>query len=73
MNRLVLIVLALAIMVGCGPPTKYHDIRDQEPPPQEEPLKFSNDPLLDSIMWSRYQDCLRNCSDDKKCRKDCCD
>jgi hypothetical protein len=68
MKKLALILLA-AILFGCGPP-KYHDYRDYEYQQQEEPLKFSDDPILDGYYRSQYLEMLRRCgSGDDKCRK----
>ena len=63
MKKIIFIFLCLSFL-SCGPPFKYGDIRDESP--KREAPKFSDDPLLDSIMWYRYQDCLRNCAE-----KDC--
>ena len=52
----IIIIFCLAFL-GCVPP-KYEK---KEIP--EEPLKFSNDPLLDSIYRDRYLDCLEKCKE----------
>lgn len=70
--RAILAMLALFFVVGCGAPgERYHDIRDypaQEV--QEEPLKFSNDPILQGVYRDRYLESLRRCGEGRdRCRK----
>jgi hypothetical protein len=70
MKKLVLIVLAITVLVGCGAPSQYHDYRDTQYQQQEEPLKFSNDPILDSVYRDRYLESLRRCGSGRdRCRK----
>jgi hypothetical protein len=68
--RILFIILAVSILVGCGAPSQYHDYRDTEYQQEEPAMKFSNDPLLDSIYRDRYLETLRRCGEGKdKCRK----
>jgi len=59
MKKVILLAICF-IFMGCGTPSQYHERTNQVE------KRFSEDPLLDSIMYYRYMDCLRNCSD-----KDC--
>ena len=64
MKKLVLMVLALAILGGCATPP--HDVEPYEP---QYRGKYSDDPLLDSVFYWRHSECLRRCAegDLKKC------
>lgn len=67
--RILFIILVVGILAGCGAPAQYHDYRDHEySQPQEEPLRFSNDSLLDSVYRARYLECLKNCADGEACK-----
>lgn len=68
----ILVLIVCLFLLGCGPPSqKYHDWRDipaQEV--REEPTKFSQDPLLDSIYRANFVEMLRRCGSGKdECRK----
>ncbi len=65
MKKLVLMVSAIAILVGCGAPAYYE--REE---PKEDALVFSQDPLLDSVYRAQYLEMLRRCGSGKdECRK----
>lgn len=66
----IFVLTVCLFLLGCGSPL-YHDIRDtQEPQVQEEPMKFSNDPILDGKYRAEYLEMLRRCgSGDDMCRK----
>ena len=68
MKKIIFLLLA-TIVIGCGAP-KYHDIRDYDRPnpTYTEERRFSPDPLLNSIMTDRYNECLRRCSEGKTCK-----
>lgn len=70
MRKIILLLLCLSFL-ACGAPQLYHDYRDYEKPTvEEEPMRFSSDPLLDSVYRARYLEMLRRCgSGDDMCRK----
>ena len=61
MKKLIFILIILAM--GCAPINKYEK-HDTETKIEQEPLKFSNDPLLDSIYRDRYLKSLKNLSEE---------
>lgn len=73
MKTVIRIILLLAVFAisSCGPPSQqFRDYRDSAQEVQEEPLKFSQDPLLNSIYEARYLEMLRRCGNGKdQCRK----
>jgi hypothetical protein len=68
MRKIILISMALALF-ACAP-TRYHDYRDYPEENVSQEMKFSDDPLLDSVYRSQYLEMLRRCgSGDDMCRK----
>jgi hypothetical protein len=61
MKKFILLVLALSLL-GCA--SSPHDVPEWEPTYKG---KFSDDPLIDSVREAQYWDCIRQCSDRKKC------
>lgn len=68
MKKLILILMALA-MFACAPINEYE--RPTQTEIEQEPLRFSNDPLLDSVYRAQYLEMLRRCGSGKdRCRDD---
>jgi hypothetical protein len=58
----VIIFLIIFTVMGCAPTGEY--THSQTEIQQEEPLKLSNDPLLDSVYRDRYLKSLKNLSEE---------
>jgi hypothetical protein len=58
----VIFFIIIFAMVGCVP--IEYERPEQTEIQQEEPLKFSNDPLLDSVYRDRYLKSLKNLSEE---------